>query len=105
MAALPGRSGGGSRSPQGGAHGTLAAIHLDLDRCDEATRHARKALAIFRESGHRLGHARALVVLGHAARRAGDATAARSCWQEALLLLAGVGAPDAAQVRALLNAG
>ena len=91
---------------EGRAHGTLAAIHLDLDHCDEATRHARKALAIFRESGYRLGHARALVVLGHAARNAGeDATAARSCWQEALLLLTDVGAPDATQVRALLNAG
>jgi hypothetical protein len=43
------------------------------------------------------------VALGHGLHRAGDATAARSCWQEALALLADIGAPDAAQVRTLLD--
>jgi tetratricopeptide (TPR) repeat protein/transcriptional regulator with XRE-family HTH domain len=89
---------------EGRAHGILAATHLDLDHHDEAVGHALQALAVFRETCHRLGHARALVVLGHAMRRTGNASAARSHWREALLLLTDVGAPDAAQVRMLLSA-
>ena len=93
----------GARQPQAEALLGLAAVHLDLDHDDEAVGHARQAVALHRETGHRLGHARALVALGHGLHRAGDATAARSCWQEALALLADIGAPDAAQVRTLLD--
>jgi tetratricopeptide (TPR) repeat protein len=88
---------------EGHALGTLAAVHLDLDHHDEAVGRGRQALAVFCESGHRLGHARALVVLGHGLHRTRDTTAARSCWQEALALLVEIGAPDAAQVRTLLD--
>src|SRR6266498_3280279 len=93
----------GARQPQAEALLGLAAVHLDLDHDDEAVGHARQAVALHRETGHRLGHARALVALGHGLHRAGDATAARSCWQEALALLADIGAPDTAQGRSLFD--
>jgi len=93
----------GFRLLEGRAHGALAAIRLDLHDHGEATKHARRALAIHRETGHRPGQAHALATLAHARRQAGDLGAARSCWQEAQGLLADMSVPDADQVHALLD--
>jgi Flp pilus assembly protein TadD len=76
---------------------------LAAGELDQAIAHARQALASHRRSGHRPGHARALVLLGQALDRAGDADAAQSCWQEALALFTAIRSPDADQVRTLLD--
>jgi len=88
---------GGYRILQGQAQTALAAAQIELGDAEQAIAHARQALEIQRQTGHRLGEARALVVLGHALYRTGDAAAARPYWQEALALLTDIGHPDADQ--------
>lgn len=85
------------------AHSSLAAIHLDLERHDEAIRHAQEALDIHRRTGHRLGQARTLVVLGRALQSTHGPAAATACWQEALALFIGIGTTEADYTRALLD--
>ena len=69
----------------------LAAVHLDKGELDLAIRRARQAATIHRETGHGLGEARALLVLGHALRQAGDAESAQPCLQRARALFQDVG--------------
>jgi DNA-binding SARP family transcriptional activator/tetratricopeptide (TPR) repeat protein len=88
---------------EGQAHTIVAAAHLAQDQHNQAIGHAHQALAIHRRAGHRLGQARTLVILGHALRHAGRADAALPCWQQALALFTDIGAPDADQVRDLLQ--
>ncbi len=95
---------GSFRILEGRARAIQAAVDLDLDHQEEMAMHAKQALAIFVERGHRLGHAHALVTLGHSFHNTGDTTGARSCWEEALALLSDMGAAGAAQVRTLLDA-
>jgi tetratricopeptide (TPR) repeat protein/DNA-binding SARP family transcriptional activator len=57
----------GYRALQGQATTALAEILLALGRPADAVEHARRALAIHRETGHRLGEARSLAVLERAA--------------------------------------
>jgi hypothetical protein len=63
----------------------------------------QQELASHRTTGHRLGQARTLVILGHALRHAQDADAAHPCWQQALSLLTNIGSPEAKEVQALLD--
>jgi hypothetical protein len=63
----------------------------------------QQALALHRQTGHRLGQARTLLVVGHALRRTGDTDAALSRWREALALFTDIGSPEADQVQALLD--
>ncbi|GIG56848.1 SARP family transcriptional regulator [Longispora fulva] len=75
----------------------LAAALVRLGRHAEAVGHAGRAAEAHRAAGYRLGHARALVVLGHARAGADGAEAAAECWREAYAILAGAGAtPEAA---------
>jgi DNA-binding SARP family transcriptional activator/tetratricopeptide (TPR) repeat protein len=90
------------RVPEGQARTVLAAVHLDASRVSEAVAEAECALAGHTETGHRLGAARTHVVLGRALDRDGRAVAARAHWRTALALLADVGSPEVAEVRALL---
>jgi hypothetical protein len=60
-------------------------------------------VAIRRQTGHRLGQARALVTLGHVLYHTGGTGAALPCWQQGLALFTDIGAPDADQVRDLLR--
>jgi len=53
---------------RGQAMTVLAEIHLTLRKPADAAEHARHALAIHRETGHRLGQARALAVLARLPR-------------------------------------
>ncbi|TWP47594.1 tetratricopeptide repeat protein [Lentzea tibetensis] len=83
---------------KGQALTALARLRLALNRVDEAIHDARLALAIHRETGHRLGEARTLVVLGKA-----DPATACARFRDALDLFADIGAPETAEVRALLT--
>jgi DNA-binding SARP family transcriptional activator/Tfp pilus assembly protein PilF len=93
----------GYRILEAQAHTTLAAAHLTQGHHAQAVEHAHQALAIHRQASHRLGQARALVILGHALRHTGRTEAALLCWQQALALFTDIGAPDADQVRDLLQ--
>lgn len=77
-------------------------MHLRLDQPRTAAREATEAHAVQRDTGHRLGQARALRVLGDAVCRTTGPAAARRHWQVALALYADMGMPEAADVRALL---
>jgi DNA-binding SARP family transcriptional activator/tetratricopeptide (TPR) repeat protein len=81
----------------------LAGSHLKAGRPDEAVGHAREALAIAREIDQRYGEGRALAVLGRALVEDGRPDEARACWEEALTVLSDLGAPDAEDVRELLE--
>jgi hypothetical protein len=59
-------------------------------------------VAIQQETGHRLGEANALLVLGRALRTSCDVDSAASCWRPALKIFEEIGAPEADQVRVLL---
>ncbi|GAA3219577.1 BTAD domain-containing putative transcriptional regulator [Nonomuraea helvata] len=87
---------------EGHAHTTLAAAYDRLGRHHQALTHARQALKLHRQTGHRLGVARALQVLGCVLRDAGAPERAERCWQEALELFTDIGSPGADEVRPLL---
>jgi tetratricopeptide (TPR) repeat protein/transcriptional regulator with XRE-family HTH domain len=67
----------------------------------EAAGHAERALDIYADCGHVLGRARALSLLGEAARDDNPALANEQ-WQNAMALYTSVGAPKAEQVKAFL---
>ena len=69
-----------------------------------ATEHATRALAVHQATGYRIGAARALTVLGQAARHPQQHTPAAAHWRAAVDLFADIGAPEADQVRQLLTA-
>ena len=62
----------------------------------------RQALTIQRDTGHRLGQAHTLLVLGHALRTEG-ADAALPHWQQALALFTEIGTPEADRAHALVR--
>ena len=81
----------------------LAGSHLKAGRPAEAARHAEAALAIARDIDQKFGEGRALVVLGRALTEDGRPGEGRACWEMALAVLRSVGAPDADDVRELLE--
>jgi DNA-binding SARP family transcriptional activator len=83
---------------EGQALTVLAAILLDQGESGEAADLATQALAAHRETGHRLGEAEALLVLGGVADRTGDPDRALARRREAAKVLADIGAaePDTA---------
>jgi DNA-binding SARP family transcriptional activator/tetratricopeptide (TPR) repeat protein len=88
----------GYRVLEGQARTALAAIRLNRDEFAEAMTLATEALAAHRETGHRLGEAEALLVLGGVADRTGDPDRALVRRREAATLLTDIGAaePDTA---------
>ena len=62
-----------------------------------------RAISIHRVTGHRPGEARALLVLGKALAATGCDRDAYAAWQEALALFAGMGMPEAEEVRELIR--
>jgi DNA-binding SARP family transcriptional activator/Tfp pilus assembly protein PilF len=70
--------------------------------CEASIQHAA-ALSVTREIRDTYGQARAHCGLGHAHQAAGDPRLAREHWQEAATLYAGLGAPEADQIRAQLT--
>jgi DNA-binding SARP family transcriptional activator/tetratricopeptide (TPR) repeat protein len=97
----------GTRLPlyEGQAHVALAAVDLAVGRDVDAVDNAGRGLAIARATGHRLGEAYALLLLGQGTHRTGDTDAAVERWQRALDLLSGICEPEAGILRALLAEG
>jgi hypothetical protein len=88
---------------EGQAMTEVAAVRLAEGQRGQATGDAREALRIHRETGHRLGEARAHLVLGQAL--SGIDTAGVSHRERARDLFAQIGAAEADHVAALLESG
>lgn len=84
----------GYRVLEGQARTVLAAVQLDRGELDDAAELASQALAMHRETGHRLGEAEALIVLGGVADRTGDPDRALSRRRDAATLLADIGVTE-----------
>jgi DNA-binding SARP family transcriptional activator len=88
----------GYRMLEGQALTALAGLALRYGDAAEAVRQGERALVVHRETGHRLGEARTLVVLAEA-----DPGNAKAYLEEALAVFTETGAtPEADQVRAAL---
>ncbi|GHH65907.1 regulatory protein AfsR [Streptosporangium violaceochromogenes] len=81
----------------------LAETFITAGRFADATRHAEQALAVSREIGHPYGEALSLWVLGKALAGLGDAARSTDCLKRAHDVFARLGAPEAADLRALLD--
>ncbi|GAA3081380.1 AfsR/SARP family transcriptional regulator [Streptosporangium carneum] len=81
----------------------LAETFITAGRFADATRHAEQALTVSREIGHPYGEALSLWVLGRALAGQGDARRSRDCLQRAHDVFDTLGAPEAADLRALLD--
>jgi tetratricopeptide (TPR) repeat protein len=93
----------GDRWNEGVSLTDLGRVFCDLRRFEDAIDCEEESLAIAREIGHRWGEARALEFLGVALHHTQGVEAARGYWREALRLFAGLGAPQADEVRGLLT--
>jgi tetratricopeptide (TPR) repeat protein len=93
----------GDRWNEGVSLNDLGKVFCELRRFDDAVDCERQALAIAREVGDRYGEGRAQDLLGVALRRTQGLEAARGCWREALRIFAGLGAPQADDLRARLT--
>lgn len=80
----------------------IAEVHLAARRPAQAARHAEQALALGCIGGDRM-RGNVLTLLGRTLSALGQVDRARACWQEALSLYEVSGAPEAAEVRALLT--
>ncbi|GIH93083.1 BTAD domain-containing putative transcriptional regulator [Planobispora siamensis] len=83
----------------------LAETFITAGRFGDAVRHAEQALTVSREIGHPYGEAQALWVLGRALAGQGDVERSRHCLGRAHDLFARLGAPEADDLRALLDRG
>ncbi|WP_433247881.1 AfsR/SARP family transcriptional regulator [Streptosporangium sp. CA-135522] len=81
----------------------LAETFITAGRFSDATRHAEQALAVSREIGHPYGEALSLWVLGRALAGLGTASRSRDCLQRAHDIFVRLGAPEATDLRALLD--
>jgi hypothetical protein len=77
----------------------LAGILLDQGRVAQAVTIAQQALANHRETGHRLGEARTLAVLGRIADAKGEPEDSRRHRRAALAIFDDVGSPPPDDVR------
>jgi hypothetical protein len=93
----------GYRLLEGQALTTLASLQLAQDQPHQAIEPAGQALAIQCDTGHRLGQAHTLLVLGHALRIEGGVVAALPHWQQALALFTEIGTPEAERAHALVR--
>ncbi|WP_101783614.1 AfsR/SARP family transcriptional regulator [Nonomuraea indica] len=80
---------------------SIAELHLDADRHQAAAASAEQALA--GGSGDAWGRARAWTILGQVLIASGEHDRGRACLTEALDVFTTLGAPEAADVRALLD--
>lgn len=86
---------------EGHAHAVHAETHLDRGDRDAGLVAAERAEAIYRDTGHRLGRARALRLLGVAVRDRCPEQAGM-LWRTALTLFTEIGSPEADELRHLL---
>ncbi|GAA2297245.1 transcriptional regulator AfsR [Nonomuraea roseoviolacea subsp. roseoviolacea] len=81
----------------------LAETFIAARRYPEAVRHAEQALVVSREIGHPYGEALSLTVLGKALRGLGSTTRSVDCLRQAFDIFSRLGAPEAGDLRALLD--
>ncbi|KAF4405126.1 MULTISPECIES: BTAD domain-containing putative transcriptional regulator [Streptomyces] len=81
----------------------LAEAHLAASRPAEAAAHSEQALAQLRNIGGEWRRGNVLTVLGKALSCLGQADRARACWSDALVIHERENAPEAAEVRSLLE--
>jgi tetratricopeptide (TPR) repeat protein len=93
----------GYRVLEGPALTLLAHSYLAKGKLVDAVELAERSVAAHRQTGQRLGEARALHVFGLAIRAKDGIEAARPYWEEALALFTDIGAPEAGQLRGLLD--
>jgi tetratricopeptide (TPR) repeat protein len=95
----------GDRHGEGQTLNNLGIVHRRQGHLDQAIRFHEQSLAIRRELGDRHGEGQTLWALGNAIAAARGRRAARSSWAGALAIFDDLGAPQAGQVRALLERG
>ncbi|MGJ6965445.1 AfsR/SARP family transcriptional regulator [Streptosporangium sp. G11] len=81
----------------------LAETFINAGRFTDAARHAEQALTVSREISHPYGEAQALWVLGKALNGLGSAERGRDCLERAHDLFGRLGAPEAEDLRLLLE--
>lgn len=81
----------------------LAETFIAAERYEDAVRHAEQALVVSREIGHPYGEALSLTVLGRALKGLGSAARSAECLRGALAIFTRLGAPEAGDVRSLLD--
>ncbi|MFI6297920.1 BTAD domain-containing putative transcriptional regulator [Nonomuraea sp. NPDC050790] len=81
----------------------LAETFITAERYTDAVRHAEQALLVSREIGHPYGEALSLAVLGRALMGLGSTTRSTDCLRQAFDIYARLGAPEAGDVKALLD--
>ncbi|SDL84328.1 DNA-binding transcriptional activator of the SARP family [Nonomuraea maritima] len=82
----------------------LAETLIAAERYPDAVRHAEQALLVSREIGHPYGEALSLTVLGRALRGLGNAARSLDCLRQAFDIFSRLGAPEAGDIKALLDA-
>ncbi|MFE0103356.1 BTAD domain-containing putative transcriptional regulator [Streptomyces sp. NPDC059009] len=87
---------------QGVAHYRIAEVLWSTGQAAQAARHAEQALATGCVGGEWM-RANVLTLLGQALEGLGQVDRARACWRDALAIHGEAGAPEAAQLRELLN--
>lgn len=81
----------------------LAETFIAAERYEDAVRHAEQARAVAREIGHPYGEALSLTVLGRALKELGSTDRSAECLRQALGIFTRLGAPEAGDVRTLLD--
>ncbi|WP_157253900.1 AfsR/SARP family transcriptional regulator [Nonomuraea typhae] len=81
----------------------LAETFIAAERYGDAVRHAEQALVVSREIGHPYGEALSLTVLGKALRGMSSVSRSTDCLRQALDIFSRLGAPEAGDVRAMLD--
>ncbi|MFF4756247.1 AfsR/SARP family transcriptional regulator [Streptomyces sp. NPDC002514] len=87
---------------QGATNFRIAEVHMAARHPAQAASHAEQALALGCIGGDRM-RGNVLALLGHALTALGQVDRAQACWREALNLYEQNAAPEADEVRALLN--
>ncbi|MFE0179035.1 BTAD domain-containing putative transcriptional regulator [Streptomyces sp. NPDC059002] len=87
---------------QGTTHYRIAQVHFSDRRAAQAAQHAEQALSTGCVGGDWM-RANVLTILGRALHSLGQVDRAQACWREALAIHEAAGAPEAAQVRELLE--
>jgi DNA-binding SARP family transcriptional activator/tetratricopeptide (TPR) repeat protein len=84
---------------------SIGEVLIELGRTGEAMEHLQRALIVCQDNGMPYGVGMTLASLGDGLRDLGKMDEARANWREALGILAGIGAPEAEQVRKRLSSG
>ncbi|WP_327088666.1 tetratricopeptide repeat protein [Nonomuraea sp. NBC_01738] len=81
----------------------LAETFIAAERYPDAVRHAEQALVVSREIGHPYGEALSLAVLGKALMGLGNTTRSLDCLRQAFDIFSRLGAPEAGDLKTLLD--